>query len=137
MISISTKHVIRALTHLAKLDQSAYVGVEELAEAAEVPQPYLAKLLKQLAKRGILDSKRGLNGGIRFADDVRSISFYQICEALEDPVIRETCLLSKKTCGGKEPCAMHNAFAKARKEFFRFLAKQKIERTSRFSAKRR
>ena len=43
--------------------QPSMMTAPELAQATGLPAPTVSKLLKQLAKAGVLDSHRGVNGG--------------------------------------------------------------------------
>jgi Rrf2 family protein len=65
MISLSTKYAIRALIELTKLEKDQLIQVQELSERIQIPQPYLAKVVKSLAQKGFVFSRRGIHGGVR------------------------------------------------------------------------
>ncbi len=58
-------------------------GVAELAEAAGVPGPFLAKVLSRLADRGLLRSRRGRRGGFVLGRPAADITLADIALALD------------------------------------------------------
>lgn len=58
-------------------------GVRELAEAAGVPAPFLAQVLKRLAHRGLLRSKRGRTGGFILGRPSSEITVADVVLALD------------------------------------------------------
>ncbi len=61
-----------------------------LARKTKIPEPTVAKLLKQLVKAGILTSVRGISGGYRLAQPPNDVTLDRIVEAIDGP-IRLTC----------------------------------------------
>ncbi len=61
--------------------------------AAEVhlPVPTVSKLLRELARGGLLDSQRGAKGGYELARAPEEISVAQIITALEGPIALTAC----------------------------------------------
>ena len=125
MLSVSSKYAISALLALEAANADGYVSVVELAERSSVPQPYLAKLFKQLAASKVIESQRGPNGGIKL---VKEVSFFEICEALGDPIITESCLLNRKECNAKAPCQFHADYKSRREELYEFLKSRSVGR---------
>ena len=121
MLSTTTKHALRALNYFATLDQATYVQVEEASKAVNIPAPYLAKIIKILAQKGLLDTKRGRLGGARLTSSTRKITFFDVCVALEDPVIVNKCVLSKERCNQKRPCPHHYEWSNLRDRLLTFL----------------
>ncbi len=121
MLSASTKYALKALRELARAEPGKYVAIDDLSGMAKVPRPYLAKLMKALAEKQIVLTKKGVKGGVMLPQG-RKYSFFDICVALDDPVTNQRCLLSNDSCGkGKEVCSMHNAWKKERERLIQFL----------------
>jgi Rrf2 family protein len=68
---------------LAQSDGSAPLPRRRLAEFFELPEPYLAKVLKQLVAAGILDSVPGAAGGYRLALPPEQISALAVVTAVD------------------------------------------------------
>ena len=58
-------------------------GVKALAEKANVPAPFLAKVLQRLVERGVLRSKRGRTGGFVLGRPAAEITVADVVLALE------------------------------------------------------
>lgn len=69
MLSKSWGYSVRALVKLAEThgDEKRRWSSEELAEAANLPASFLAKLLQELNAAGVTQSVRGRSGGVRLA----------------------------------------------------------------------
>ena len=123
MISVSTKHALKALIALNAKKRFEYVPVLDLAKEIKVPSPYLSKVAKSLAQAELVESRKGPGGGVRISESGQSASFYDVCLALEDPVVRDACFFSKNPCSKSTPCALHQEWAKAKSETVKFLKK--------------
>ena len=124
VISSSSKYAIRALLCLAAEEDRDFVPVEVLAEEADVPSAFLSKIIQALAAEGLLETRRGKSGGVRLCEG--PLSFFDICEALHDPVIYETCLLSNSRCSRVSPCPFHDHWFAERARIRQFLRDLKI-----------
>ena len=64
MFTKSCQYAIRAVIYMT--EQKAHtknLGVKEIADALQVPQQFLAKILQQLSKHNLISSVKGPNGG--------------------------------------------------------------------------
>src|SRR6188768_3085965 len=66
MLSQTIEYALRASLHIARSHPNS-VRVTEIADATDAPRNYLAKILGQLARAGLLESTRGPTGGFRFS----------------------------------------------------------------------
>ena len=126
MLSSSSKYALRALKHLGTIP-GQFCSIETLSNETAVPGPYLSKIMKALAAADIVVTKKGLNGGVMLPPENGSLSFMDVCIALDDPVVRDTCFLSKKKCGGPNPCAMHEEWSKLKGRIHTFLTRNKLK----------
>lgn len=128
MLAVTTKYALSCLIHLARHSHGEFMQVKELSKQAEIPGPYLSKIVKGLASKGIVDTKKGKHGGVRFPAQGKKtqVSFYDVCLALEDPVVAQRCLLSKGQCLAGEPCAIHFKWRAAQSDFLKFLKQSKV-----------
>src|SRR5579875_2565563 len=68
---------------LALVPDDGALPARRLAEVYDLPQPYLAKILKSLVSAGVLTAVSGPRGGFRLARVPEEISVLDIVEALE------------------------------------------------------
>jgi len=73
-------------TRLASLELHELRSVRDLAEETGIPQPTVSKILKQLARRGLVDSVRGAHGGYRLARPPADVTVAEVIEAVEGPI---------------------------------------------------
>ncbi|RIL09910.1 MAG: hypothetical protein DCC75_05505 [Proteobacteria bacterium] len=127
MLSLSSKYALRALRSLAQMDPECFVRVDILSRKADVPGPYLSKVIKVLARKDIVETRRGLTGGVRLSRRGSTATFYDVCEALQDPIVHQPCILSKSACRAAAPCHLHNQWSKVRGRISKFLKGAKIK----------
>jgi Rrf2 family protein len=73
-----------ALLSLDVIRNSKYpIGAEQLANELCIPKSFLAKILQSLAKNGILESRKGAQGGFILAKKMEKISVNEIIFAAE------------------------------------------------------
>jgi Rrf2 family transcriptional regulator, iron-sulfur cluster assembly transcription factor len=73
-----------ALLSLDKICQSDKpIGAEQLANELNIPKSFLAKIMQNLAKEGILLSKKGAHGGFLLAKEPQQIRVYDIITSAE------------------------------------------------------
>lgn len=81
------------LTYIAYVDVGGQMyNARDLAEATHLPLPMVSKILKALAKGGILISHRGVKGGYSLARTPAQIQVLQIISSLEGPIAITECI---------------------------------------------
>lgn len=84
-----------------------------LAQATGLPIPTVSKLLKQLAKAGLVESHRGVHGGYSMARDIEDINAMEIIEALDGPVALTSCVDgAEDMCNVQSLCPMRGGWDK-------------------------
>jgi Rrf2 family protein len=73
----ATDYALLALMHLVQSETGA-ASARQVAQAHDLPQPLLCKILKCLHGNGLLQSTRGSKGGYRIAVDLRDVSLEQL-----------------------------------------------------------
>jgi Rrf2 family protein len=105
VLSQTVEYALRAVVMLAQ-DPETPRTVEDMATVTKVPAAYLAKILQGLVKRGVLQSQRGVGGGIRLAADPAHVTILEIVNAV-DPIQRiRTCPLGLSN-HGVNLCPLH------------------------------
>lgn len=73
-------------------NRDRFHNAPELADEAHLPQPTVSKILKQLARNGLLESHRGVKGGYNLARNPAEISAAEIISALDGPIAITECI---------------------------------------------
>ena len=119
-LSQTTGYAIRALCLLSGPGGEPKL-LRDIAKAAEVPYAYLAKRMPDLANAGLVNTKRGLRGGITLTRDHDKIPLMEISEAVETRPWVDRCLLGIEQCTDERSCPMHRYWKKTRQEIERLL----------------
>jgi Rrf2 family protein len=114
----SGKYAIRALTYMAaREDQDSPASAADVAEAENIPPYYLAKVLQDLARAGLLNSVRGRGGGFLLKRQPEDITVIQILESVENiSRLTEDCVLGLDECSDEASCPLHDTWTKFRGE---------------------
>ena len=105
MISQTVEYALRAAVHLASKAPEAQT-TDEIAVVTRVPRAYLSKVLQSLSRGGIVQSQRGLGGGMTLAKPAEGITILEVLNAVE-PIQRiRTCPLGL-AAHGVHLCPLH------------------------------
>ena len=108
-ISKLTDYGTVMLAHLARNPEHV-CSAADIASHTGIALPTASKLLKALARNGLVRSTRGANGGYRLARAAEDISAAEIIDALEGPVSITECSASDSHCDIEEACSVGNAW---------------------------
>jgi Rrf2 family protein len=90
MFSQTAEYALRAMTMLAELDPNGpSATAERISAVTRVPRSYLSKVMRDLARAGLVDSQRGPNGGFVLGRPAEQITILQVLAAV-DPIHRIT-----------------------------------------------
>lgn len=112
---------------LGQQPEGNYIKVIDIAKESKLPAPYLSKIFKMLASQRLIISRRGKNGGVQLNRERGPITFYEICEAIEDPIVQSECVLFKKACDTNNPCSFHPRWSKTKQRLLDFLRTTCVE----------
>ena len=105
-ISRKIDYGLRAMIYLSALPSGSVVPFREIAREMEVPEDFLAKILKTLVDQGLVKSSRGPHGGYALGRSPGEISFLDVIEAVEGPIALNVCLDGDDACGHSTCCTM-------------------------------
>lgn len=105
-ISRKIDYGIRAMIFLSSIAPDAIVPFRGIAHQMDIPEDFLAKILKTLVDQGLVKSVRGPHGGYALARPPDAISVLDVIEAVEGPVALNVCLDGDDACGRASCCTM-------------------------------
>jgi Rrf2 family protein len=85
-VSAKTDYALRAAVELAAAPDGAQVKGERLATSQSIPLRFLENILLQLRHAGIVESRRGADGGYRLARPAAEISLADVIRAIDGPL---------------------------------------------------
>ena len=121
LYSRSSEYAIRALIPLADLPPGEFALVKTLAAETGAPAHFLAKLLQDLARIGILKSTKGPHGGFRLDLPADEITMLRVVEAIDGPGRFDRCPAGSLECNDQVACGMHDAWLGLRSRIMDYL----------------
>ena len=112
-----------ALRHLA---ESGACSAKDIADAYNMPQEALAKILQRLAKAGFVRSRHGMNGGYVLARDARTISALEVIVAIDGPLFITSCSNEKVQCEQGDLCSVREPLRKVNESIRELLSRISI-----------
>ncbi|HEX4622444.1 MAG TPA: SUF system Fe-S cluster assembly regulator [Myxococcaceae bacterium] len=106
-ITKQTDYGIVLLTHMAAHPDRQY-NAPDLAAEAHLPLPMASKILKLLAREGVLVSHRGVKGGYSLSRQPHAISMAEIIAALEGPIAITECIDEAGDCAHERLCPVRS-----------------------------
>ena len=92
MLSSKAKYALRALLRLVENTSSgSWLQTGEVAEQEQVPRKFLEAIFVQLRDQGIIESRRGAQGGYRLVRDPASVSVADVIRILDGPLALTPC----------------------------------------------
>ena len=92
MLSSKAKYALRAALRLAEnAPGGVWLQTGEVAEQEQVPRKFLEAIFVQLRDQGIIESRRGAQGGHRLLHEPAAISIADIIRIVDGPLALTPC----------------------------------------------
>ncbi|MCF8364783.1 MAG: Rrf2 family transcriptional regulator [Bacteroidales bacterium] len=76
--------VLAFISDKIRRGETEYISTKVMSDLLNIPKPTLSLIFNNLIRAGILESKEGINGGVRFAKDAEQITLLDILMAIEN-----------------------------------------------------
>ena len=103
MITQKSQYAMRAIFELARREGKGPVKISEIAEAQVIPQRFLENILNQLRQGGVVESRRGKEGGYLLARPASQITAGTIIRLVEGTIYAVECT----TAAVEDRCPLH------------------------------
>lgn len=118
MLSNASKYAINAVLFLAlDSNEERKIGAKEIAENIHVPVPFLAKLLQELARKGVISSSKGPKGGFFLTEENKAQKLVVVIDEIDGLLKLEECVLGLHECSSSKPCPIHHMVQPLRRKF--------------------
>ena len=105
LISTRGRYATRMLLDIARHQGDGYVSMKRIAERQGISKKYLEQFTAQLAGAGLLDIRRGKQGGYRLARDPEEITLADVLSLTEGSLHAVACLEhAPNRCARCETC---------------------------------
>jgi Rrf2 family protein len=134
MLSQASAYAISALGYVSGR-QGQPALIKEAAAACSAPAAYLAKIVNQLSHEKLVLTQRGAGGGVLLARPADEMTLFEVCEALDDDILKPRCMLGNVPCADDRDCPAHRVCRKSQVEIVRFLKRTTVADIARFEVR--
>jgi Rrf2 family protein len=119
MLTRKTKYALRALACLAREPAGAWLPIASIAARERLPRKFLERILLDLNRSGLLDSRKGRDGGYALAKPAAAISVADVVRRAEGPLapvpcVSETAYRPCTDCGDEATCCIRPVMKQVR-----------------------
>ncbi|HET6273193.1 MAG TPA: Rrf2 family transcriptional regulator [Bacteroidota bacterium] len=126
IFSRQCEYALQAVLYLALKPVDQMTSIKELTDKLDIPYHFLAKILQDLSRKGLLASLKGPTGGFGLGIPAKNITLFHIVEAIDGVEFTKSCLLGFPECSGRNPCAVHDKWAVLRDGVYDMLVSKNI-----------
>jgi Rrf2 family transcriptional regulator, cysteine metabolism repressor len=116
-VSSRGEYGVRAMVSLAKSYGQGPMSITAMAKDSSVPYAYLEQLIVPLRRAGLVESKRGAQGGYRLARSPELVRVGEVYRVMEGPVAPMDCVSedpADQTCPLIDGCQTRPVWIKVR-----------------------
>ena len=121
---------LRALVYLAR-NPGRHVRLAEIARAEKIPPRFLEQIFGRLRTGGILDGRRGPDGGYRLRREPRKVTLGEVVRRLDGPLAPIRCVSRSEyapcTCPDEKTCRLRAAMGEVRDAIARILDRTTLD----------
>jgi Rrf2 family iron-sulfur cluster assembly transcriptional regulator len=126
MFSRHCEYALQAVLYLALKREDEMTPIRELTKALGIPYHFLGKIMQDLTRKGLLTSLKGPTGGFALAMPADQITLFHIVDAIDGADFTRDCVLGFPECSGKNPCAVHDTWARLRDGIYAMLVNRNV-----------
>ena len=108
------EYAIRAVLFLAGQPEGRVVNRKRIAEAMDIPYPFLGKIGPALAGADIIRITQGPRGGYQLSRPPGQITLLDVIVAIEGDIPLNECVVHPEACRRSPACSVHQVWQQAR-----------------------
>lgn len=109
-LSLRGDYAVRTMLALGQHEGDDLLSAGRIAERMQIPVRFVAHVLSDLTRAGLVTGRPGRRGGYRLARPADAISLLGIVDAAEERGDLPRCVLRGGPCDARGRCAVHDAF---------------------------
>jgi Rrf2 family protein len=110
----AAEYAIRCMLFLSRQGQGVLVSRQEIADRADIPAHFLAKIAQDLAKAGLIEIRQGARGGFVLSKNPNAISLLEVVETMIGEIHLNDCIARPSGCKASDHCTVHRVWQDAR-----------------------
>ena len=125
-VTRAVDYAVRVMLHMASFPPGTIFPLRKLAQAIDVSDSFLAKIMQSLTRGGLVASRRGPEGGYELSLTGREATILKIMEVVDGPLQINDCVGPGHHCAREENCAAHSVWTETQAVMTRLLARDTI-----------
>jgi Rrf2 family transcriptional regulator, cysteine metabolism repressor len=115
-LSQKCQYAVRAILELAKHYGKGPVAISQIAASQAIPQRFLENILNELRPTGLIESRRGIQGGYLLTRDPGAISVGEVIRLVDGPLDPVKCIGDRNgpCCPLKDNCSLFHLWTRAK-----------------------
>jgi len=105
LITKNTDYATRALIYLARAGER-YVPSREISEKEGIPLNFLRRIIRELAREKLVETREGKAGGARLVVPGNKIELTRLIEIFQGKVSLLECIFRRKICPNRARCVL-------------------------------
>ena len=127
MFTKTCEYAIRAVLFIAqKSADGTKIGIREIAKGIDSPEHFIAKILQDLSRKGLVQSQKGPAGGFYLDKASLNATLADVVRIVDGDKIFTGCALGLKQCSETKPCPLHPEFKKIREQILHLLQSARL-----------
>lgn len=124
-LTLRGEYALRALLVLGLHPPDEVVRIQLIADQQRIPKRFLEQILNDLKEAGVVESRRGVQGGYRLARAPRQISLAEVIRHIDGPLAPISCVSERFyepcTCPDEARCGIRDIMRHVRDAFAQLL----------------
>lgn len=115
LIPMKVDYGVRMLVYLALRPEGSFSSTSEISSARHIPEPYLLHICSELQKAGVIESRRGPQGGHRLAKAPDQITVTNVVNSLDYSLAPLSCVDHADECQLSDSCTQRDMWGDVEK----------------------
>ncbi|MCX6149540.1 MAG: Rrf2 family transcriptional regulator [Ignavibacteriales bacterium] len=121
-LTMTGEYALRAIVYICSKPNGSIFQISEISTSNGIPESFLRKIIPQLNKSGIIQSQRGIGGGISLRKPAELLTPLEIIESVEGKISLNKCLISSDFCSNDKWCSVHTLWSEAQNKLKEMLS---------------
>lgn len=114
VLNKETDYAVRALLSLG-MKSDGWTSAKVISDEQTIPYQFLRRILQELIRNGLVESKEGAGGGVRLAKNPADIGVAQVIEIFQGKVQLSECMFRKQLCSNRANCVLRHEIMRIEK----------------------
>ena len=126
LVPMKVDYGVRTLVYLAQQDVTQFTSTSDIGTAQHIPEPYLLRICSELQKSGLIESRRGPQGGHKLAKSADLISVSDVVDSVDYSLAPVDCVDDPDGCRLSGACSQRELWSDVEAMLLAHLSKVKI-----------